>query len=56
MNDETMFGLLWGAIIMLVIALFHWAPYHNKLGQCESTLPRNQYCVLIAVPESEVKE
>ena len=27
---------------------------HQLVNECENTLPRNQSCVIIAVPESEI--
>lgn len=30
--------------------------WDTMIKECEKTLPRNQYCVLIAVPETQVKE
>jgi len=47
-------GMVLGGIIIFVLWTIQWFPYKDKLDECESTLPRNQHCVLIAVPE-EVK-
>jgi len=47
-------GMVLGGIIIFVLWTIQWLPHKDKLDECESTLPRNQHCVLIAVPE-EVK-
>jgi hypothetical protein len=51
---DMLVGFFWGAVILFFITTIHWAPYKNKIEECESTLPRDQHCVLVAVPESEV--
>jgi hypothetical protein len=51
--DKIGMGFCLGALVVFLIMVLHWAPYKNKIVECESTLPRDQYCVLIAVPESE---
>ena len=40
-----------GGIIVYILWTIQWMPYKDKLDECESTLPRNQHCVLVALPE-----
>ncbi len=43
-------GMFSFAMGMLVFEIFDSTSYMNKRIQCEKTLPRNQHCVMIAVP------
>jgi hypothetical protein len=56
-DDQWIFvtGVLLGmfsfAMGTLVADVFDSTSDMNKKKQCEKTLPRNQYCVMIAVPD-----
>jgi hypothetical protein len=47
-------GIILGAILVTVITMVPWS-YHSQAvrakEQCEKTLPRNQECVITAVPK-----
>lgn len=53
-----------GIILGAMISAWPWQEYtlwyldypDNKLKQCEAEIPRNQNCVLIAVPEEKSDE
>lgn len=54
-----MAGLL--ALIAMIfgipaIALWWFFFAEHPIAECEADLPRTEYCVLVAVPESEVTE
>jgi hypothetical protein len=45
-------------LILLALILVYDEPMHHSdlISECEARLPRTQRCVLIAVPELEVRE
>ena len=40
-------------ILLSIAIIYAFSEGEDKLNQCEASLPRDQKCVLIAVPESE---
>lgn len=44
-----------GAVVICLLALGETG-FQVKLAVCESELPRNQHCKLIAVPEKEAQD
>ena len=57
MNKNTciMLGFIVGLIIGLIAVVGHSINSESAIAikQCEQELPRNQYCVIKAVPEKE---
>lgn len=58
-EEETIFSLILTFCVLLGIGVGILISYENpdwlnkKLEQCEAELPRNQKCILVAVPESK---
>jgi len=54
--DKFFLGLVIGFFTMVIIASVHVNDIDRNAGmqECEQNLPRNEHCVLIAVPESKL--
>ena len=50
--DGILLGIGIGLLLSIAI-IYAFDESKDKLNQCEASLPRDQKCVLIAVPESE---
>lgn len=63
MNNDIISAFWFGVIIGVVFLFFILAfgpttckKGHDALRECEVNLPRSEYCVIVAVPEQEIKE
>ena len=52
----TTISLLVVAVMFLVVIADVVQPYDNLLNECQQDLPRNEKCILIAVPEYTLGE
>lgn len=57
MIKEMSLGFAVGVIFLMVIIKFlpdsKIEKYNSAIEQCEKTLPRNEHCVIVAVPVSK---
>lgn len=55
--DKFIFGMFAGAILLTVLVSESPTSYHNivtkAISECEKSLPRDQHCKIIAVPQEK---
>ena len=59
MSRDTFWGFFLGMVVMAWMVSNPWSDntkYRQAIKECEKTLPRDQHCVVIGVPESWEKQ
>jgi len=60
MDRKDFRPFMYGAFCMLILAMFATRASYNQFQeikalktQCEATLPRNEHCVVVVIPQSK---